>query len=128
MFCHRIDILNFDKCLHVFLQHTREERLQLVAAEVLENFSPLGRFVEVAQVRPHVAAQNAEGRRLANTVSAHETQDLACSGSRQSVQFEAVSAVAMRHLALQALRQVDDFDCLEGASLDAHAAAVTKVL
>ena len=76
LFCHRIDILNFDKCLHVFLKHACEERLQLVAAEVLEDLSPLGRLIEIAQVRPHVAAQNAEGRRLANTVGAHETEYL----------------------------------------------------
>lgn len=128
LFRHRIDILDFDKCLHVLLKHARKEGLKLVAAEELEDFPPFRGLVKVAQVRPHVATQNTEGRRLANTVSAHETQDLACSGSRQSVQFEAVGSVAVRHLTLKALRQIDDFDRLEGTPLDAHAAAVAKVL
>jgi hypothetical protein len=44
------------------------------------------------------------------------------------VQLEAVSAVAVRHLRLQAFRQVDDFDRLEGASLDAHTATDAEML
>ena len=120
--------MDFDKCFHVLFEHAREVRLEFVAAEVLQHFSPLGRLVKVAQVRPHVTAQNTEGRRLSDTIGTHETQDLACSGGRESMQFEAVGAVAMGHLALQALREIDDFDGLEGAALDAHAAAVTEVL
>ena len=127
MFRNRIDILNLDKCLHVLLKHASEELLEFTSAEVLENLAPLRWFSEVAQIRPHVTAQNAEGRRLANTVCAHEPEHLPGAGGRQSVQLEAIGAVAVRDLALQALRQVDDFDCLERAPLDAHAAAVAEM-
>ena len=44
------------------------------------------------------------------------------------MQLEAVGAVAMRHLLLQALGQVDNLDGLEGTPLDAHATTVTQVL
>ena len=94
---------------------------------MFENFSPLGQFLKVAQIWPHVTAQNTEGRRLANAVSAHETKYLACTRRRQSVQFEAVRAVAMSHLPLQSFRQVYDFDSIERTSLNAHAATVAKL-
>jgi len=77
LFRDRIDILDFDKCLHILLEHASEKRLKFRATEVLEHLSPLGRLVKFAQVWPHVAAQNAEGRRLANTVCADETKNLA---------------------------------------------------
>ena len=109
------------------LKHRSEVLLELRAAEVFENFSPLGQFLKVAQIWPHVTAQNTEGRRLANTVGAHETKHLACTWRRQSVQFEAVRAVAMSHLPLQSFWQVYDFDSIERTSLNAHAATVTKV-
>lgn len=44
------------------------------------------------------------------------------------MQLEAISTVPVSHLTFEALWQVDNFDCLKGASLDAHTAAVTKVL
>lgn len=110
------------------LKHCSEVLLELGAAEVFEDFSPLGQLLKVAQIRPHVTAQNAQGGRLADAVRAHETEYLACARRRQSVQFEAVRAVAMRHLPLQSFRQVYDFDRIEGTSLNAHAATVTKVL
>jgi hypothetical protein len=44
------------------------------------------------------------------------------------VQFEAVSAVAMGYLLLESLGQVDDFNGLEGTTLDAHATADAQVL
>ena len=128
LLCNRIDILGFDKCLHVLLEHFSEEGLQLTATEVLQHFFPLGRLFEVAQIRPHVAAQNAEGRRLADAVRTHESQHLAGTWGRKSVQLEAVSAVPVRHLTLQAFGQVDDFDGLEGAALDAHTTTNTHVL
>ena len=34
-FCHRIDVLDLDKCLHFIFEHSCEETLQLVAAEIL---------------------------------------------------------------------------------------------
>jgi hypothetical protein len=128
LFRNRIDILDLDKCLHILLKHAGEELLEFTAAEVLENLAPLRWFIEVSQIWPHVAAQNAEGRRLANTVGTHESEHLAGAGSWQSVQLEAIGAVAVSDLALQAFRQVDDFDRLERAPLNAHAAAVAKVL
>ena len=102
--------------------------VQFTPAEVLQHLAPLGRLGKVAQIRPHVAAQNAEGRRLANAIGAHQAQNLAGAWGRQSVQLEAVGSVAVGDLSLQAFGEVDDLDGLEGATLDAHAAAVTQVL
>ncbi len=95
---------------------------------MLENLLPLRGFSEISQIWPHVTAQNAEGRRLANTVGAHEPEHLPGAGGRQSVQLEAVSAVAMSHLTLQTFRQIDDLDSLERTPLDAHTAAMTEML
>jgi hypothetical protein len=44
------------------------------------------------------------------------------------VELEGVGAVAVRRLALEVLRQVDDHDRLEGALLDADAAADAELL
>jgi len=128
LLCYRIDILDLDKCFHVLLEHASEKRLKFRATEVLEHLSPLRRVVKSAQIRPHVAAQDAEGRRLADTVGAYETKNLACTWGGQSMQFEAVCAVAMSDLAFESLWQVDDFNCRKGTPLDAHTAAVTQVL
>lgn len=138
LFCYRIDILDLDKCLEllflglllvrVTLEHRSEVLLEFRAAEVFEDFSPFWKFLKVAQIWPHVTAQNTEGRRLADTVGAHETKYLACTWRRQSVQLEGVRAVAMSHLPLQSFRQVDDFDRTKRASLNAHAATVAKML
>ena len=127
LFCDRIDILDLDKCLHVLLEHASEKRLKFGATEVLEHLSPLRRLIEFAQVWPHVTAQNAEGRRLTNTVRAYETKNLAYTRGWHSMQFEAVCAVAMRHLAFQSFWQVNDFNRLKRTALDAHATAVTQV-
>ena len=95
---------------------------------MFQHFPPLGRFLKVAQIWPHVSAKDAEGRRLADTVGAHETKHLACTWRWQSMQLEAVCAVAMSHLSLQTFGQVDDFDSLEGTSLNTHTTSVTQVL
>ena len=95
---------------------------------MLQDFSPLGRLLKFAQIRPHVTAENAEGRRLANTVDSHETKDLACTRGWQSMQLEAVCTVAMSHLSFQTFGQVNNFDSLEGTSLNTHTTSVTQVL
>ena len=70
---------------------------------MLQNLSPLGRLLEIAQVRPHVTAENAEGRRLADTVGAYEAKYLTRAWRWQSMQLEAIRAVAMCHLAFKTL-------------------------
>ena len=95
---------------------------------MFDNGLPLGGLSEVTQVGPHVVTQDAEGCRLADTVRAYETKNLAYTGRRESVQLEAISAISVSHLSLQALGQVDDLDCLEGASLDAHTTTVAQML
>lgn len=44
------------------------------------------------------------------------------------MQLKAVCAVTMSHLFLKTFRQIDDFDRLERAFLDAHTTSVTEVL
>ena len=70
---------------------------------MFQHFSPLGRLLKVAQIRPHITAEYAEGRRLADTIGAYETKHLASTRCWQSMQLEAISAVTMCHLAFQTL-------------------------
>ena len=95
---------------------------------MLEYIFPFGRLIKLSQVRPHVSTEDAEGRRLANTIDSHETKDLACTRGWQSMQLEAVCTVAMSHLSLQTFGQVNNFDSLEGTSLNTHTTSVTQVL
>ena len=44
------------------------------------------------------------------------------------MQLEAVSAVSVSHLLFETFGQVDDFDGLKGAALNAHTTAVTQML
>ena len=44
------------------------------------------------------------------------------------MQLEAVCTVAMSHLSLQTFGQVNNFDSLEGTSLNTHTTSVTQVL
>ena len=128
LFRHRIDILNLDKCLQVILQHPSEVLLEFWATEVFDNSLPLGGLSEVTQVGPHVVTQDAEGCWLADTIRAYETENLAYTGRRESVQLEAISAISVSHLSFKALGKVDDFDGPEWAALDAHTTTVTQVL
>lgn len=75
-----------------------------------------------AQVGLELSAENLQGSTLADTVGSHETENLARAGHGQTVQLEAVRAIAVGHLALEVCWQVDDGDGVEGAFLGADTA------
>ena len=122
IFGYRVDVLDLDEGLHLFLKHFLEEVLQLVAPKKLENFLPVRRCRELTEVRLHVAGKNAECGGLASAVRADQTQDFARARRRQSMQLEAVCAVTVCHLVFEALRQIDDRNRLKRAPLNAHTA------
>ena len=65
---------------------------------------------------------------LTDSVGADEAEDVPRPGHGQPVQLERVRRVSVRGLLLQVGRQVDDGDGLEGALLDADAAADAQLL
>lgn len=101
--------------------------LQLRAAEVLDHILPIRRVVEPAQVGLELAAQNLEGRALADTVGSHETQDVAGPGHGKTVKLEAVGGIAMGDLTLEVRWQVDNGDGAKGATLRADTTTDAKL-
>ncbi len=86
---------------------------------MLDNILPIRRVVESSQVRLELAAQNLEGRALADTVGSNQTQNVAGSGHGKAVELEAVGGIAVGDLALEVRGQVDNGDGAKGATLGA---------
>ena len=128
LFCDRIDVLNLDKSLHVIFKHAGKELLQFTATEVFKDFFPFWWLGKFSEVRSHITAQNTQGCRLSNTVSTHETKNLASSRNWKSVQLEAIGTISMGDLRLEPLGEIDNFDSLERTPFDAHTTANTEVL
>jgi hypothetical protein len=59
--------------------------------------------------------EDLERRRLSDTVSSYETEDLSRTGRRQSVELERVGRVPVGHLGLEVGGKVNDGDGLERA-------------
>jgi len=89
---------------------------------MLQHSLPVGGVLELAEIGAHVASQNSQGGRLADTVLTDETEHLAGTRCGQSVQLERVRAVSVRGLALETLGQIDDSNRIVGADLDAKTA------
>lgn len=59
--------------------------LKFGATEVLQDLLPVGGIIVAAQIRLEFATQNLQRSALANTVCAHQTQDLAGAGHGKPV-------------------------------------------
>lgn len=81
-----------------------------------------------AQVGLKLSAENLQRGTFADTVGSDQTENLARSGHRQTVELEAVGAIAVGDLALEVGGQVDDGDGVEGALLGADTATNTQRL
>jgi hypothetical protein len=84
--------------------------LEFGSPEILDDLLPVGRVVVPSEVGLQPATENLERSTLADTVGSDETEDLAGARHRQTVQFEGVGAIAVRHLRLEVRRKVDDGD------------------
>lgn len=60
-----------DAILEILFDHLCEVALQLRSPEVFQNFRPVGRRMELPQVRLHLVRQNLQGCRFADTVPEH---------------------------------------------------------
>lgn len=80
---------------------------------MLQNLFPIRRIIVSPQVRLQLARQNLQRSALSNTVCSHQSQHLPRSWQWQSVQLEAVGAVAVCDLCLEVGGQVDDVDGVE---------------
>jgi hypothetical protein len=108
-----VDVLRLHARLERVLDDFGEVALQLGAAEVGQNFLPVGLVLVLAEVRLELAGENLERRALAGAVGADETEHLARTRHRQTVQLERVGTVAMRGVALEILGQIDDSRLLQ---------------
>ena len=75
-----------------------------------------------------LAAAHLECSGLADTIGAHEAENISWSGSGQPVQLERVCRVPVGRLGLEVARQVDDVDGLEGALSHTDAAPDAQLL
>ena len=89
---------------------------------------PVRRVLEPTQVRLQLPSQHLQRRRLPDPVGPDQPQHLPRPRHGQTVQLEGIRSVPVRALALEVLRQVDDHDGVEGALLDADAAADAELL
>lgn len=97
--------------------------LQLRTTEVLDDFLPVRRIVMAAEIGLELSAENLQCSTLANTVGSNQSENLSRSGHRETMQLEAVGAIAMGDLAFQIGRQVDDGNGIEWAFLGADTTA-----
>jgi hypothetical protein len=104
---------------------TSKHTLQFRTTKVFQNFLPVWWIVVTAQVWLKLAAQNLQGRALADTVCPHESKHLSWPWHGQPMQFEAVGGVSVGNLSLEIGRQIDDVDGIEGAFLWANTATNT---
>lgn len=89
---------------------------------------PVRRALKPAQVGLELPAEHLKRSRLSDPVGPDQPQHLPGARHGQPVQLERVGPVAVRALALERLGQVDDHDGVEGALLDADAAADAELL
>ena len=122
-----VHVLRLDHGLQVIFQDFREVILELRAAKVGQDLGPVGRIVKPAQIGLLLSSQNLEGRRLADTVSSNQSQDVSGPRNRKSMQFKRIGRVPVGRLLLQVGGQVDNVDGLEGTLLDAYTATDTQV-
>mmetsp|Transcript_192 Transcript_192/g.660 ORF Transcript_192/g.660 Transcript_192/m.660 type:complete len:544 (-) Transcript_192:139-1770(-) len=123
-----IDVLRLHDSLNVVFQNFGEIVLEFATAKVRQDLSPVRGVVVATKVRLELTSQHLERRALANTVRPDKTQDLSGPRHGQTVQLEAVRAIAVGGLLLQALGQIDDLDCSKRALLHADVAADAQLL
>lgn len=96
--------------LQVVFQNLGEIVLKFRTTEVLENILPIRRVIKVTQVWLHFTSQNLQSGRLANTVCTNQTQHLARTRTRQTMELERVGRVTVSDFLFQVGGQVDDMD------------------
>ena len=102
--------------------------MQFRSSEISENFLPVRGVVIPAQVGLQLSTENLQSSTLSDTVGTDETQHLARTGHRQTVELKTVGRVPMRHLCLEIGGQVDNVDGTEGAFFRADTATNTQLL
>ena len=123
-----VHVLRLDDGLQVVLQDLGEVVLQLGSPEVGQDLGPVRWTPVVAQVGLLLAGEDLESRGLADTVGAHETEDLTGPWNGKSVELEGIRGVAVGGGLLQVTGQVDDSDRLEGAFLNTDTTTDTEAL
>lgn len=81
-----IDVLWFDDWFQIVFDQTREEALELGAAEVVDDLLPVGRAGVLAQIRLQLSSQNLQGCRFADAVGTYESQHFATPRRRQTTE------------------------------------------
>mmetsp|Transcript_30853 Transcript_30853/g.75673 ORF Transcript_30853/g.75673 Transcript_30853/m.75673 type:complete len:285 (-) Transcript_30853:192-1046(-) len=123
-----VHVLRLDDGLDRVFKHAREEVLELRATEVCQDFSPIGRIVELSKVGLQLASKHLESSALSRTVGSHEPQHLPWPRHRHPVQLERIGPIAVSGLLLHILGKVDDLNGAEGALLDANTAPDAELL
>lgn len=80
-----VHVLRLDDGLDVVLQNLSKVVLELRTPKIGQNVVPARRIIIATKIRLLIARQNLQRSGLANTVGAHQSQDLARLGRRQSM-------------------------------------------
>ena len=100
--------------------------LQLRAAEVFQDFLPVGWVVVSAEVWLELSTEYSECRALSDAVCSYKPQHLPWSRRRQPVELEAVGRIAVSDLSLEVGRQIDDMNGAKRAFLGTDTTADAK--
>ena len=68
------------------------------------------------QIRLELSRENLQRRTLSDTVRSNQSEHLSRSWRRQSMEFERVGGITMRHLSVEVGGEVDDVDSFKGTS------------
>ena len=126
-FGYGIDILDLDEGFHVLLKLLGEESLQLTSSEEFKDSFPVRRCLKLSQVWFHVTTENTQCSRFTNTIGSDETEHLTSSWDWKSMEFETIGTITVSDILGEILRQVDDFDRVEGTPSDTHTTTNTQV-
>ena len=102
--------------------------LEFRTTEIFEDLFPVRRILVSAQIGLELAAENLQGRALANTVRADKSQHLAGPGHGQPMQLEAVGRVPVCDLGLEIGWKIDDVYGAKRALLDTDTTSNAQTL
>lgn len=121
-----INKLHFESRLVVILEKLDKIALNFGAFESLDDISPFGRRVEHSEVRLNLVGEDLQGSGFSDTVGADQPQNRSDSGGGKSVEDKTVRSISVSGFVRDIVRQVDDLDSIEGASLGADTASHAK--
>jgi hypothetical protein len=125
----QVDELQLRHRLHRLIQQPSEVRLQLGAAKVRERLIPVDAVVgRAVERRSDASSEQAQRRRLADTVRAHQAEHLVYARHRKPMKLEAVGAKAEGAHLGKAVWQIDDPHSIVRAALGAIEARWTRLL